>query len=439
MTFVLRRRPLFSGGVYFAHSKYPSIPPDAVLLKLSRQYANICNPFFHPCRPNSSWKRPYLVPGASAGPETSSRTASTEQLDSYSQLTSSFSRTSLALALALAAVGAGFLAVRKRESKDGPSAAATDRHLIAGDSMTAPAEIPPGRPGNLTAEQEEKLKKMWSLLLKICHVGPVDNGDVSDKAESIPIMQASPAPAESNTEKTHKKRRSFFSRRRGETESESSAPGTPSSAGLDTPPLKNVDQDDKYGQTKEFYHTLASQTPETIRATVWSMVKHDNPDALLLRFLRARKWDVDKALAMMISTMNWRATEMHVDDDIMKNGEGAAALAEKSNDVDADAKQMGHDFLAQMRMGKSFLHGSDKAGRPICFVRVRLHRQGEHSEPSLERNTVYLIETARLLLKPPVDTAVCLFSVITRSSADPLHLDPHIRHDKLFHGKHGRS
>ncbi|EXM13533.1 CRAL/TRIO, N-terminal domain [Fusarium oxysporum f. sp. vasinfectum] len=35
--------------------------------------------------------------------------------------------------------------------------------------------------------------------------------------------------------------------------------------------------------------TLANNNPETIRATMWAMVKHDHPDALFLRFLRARK------------------------------------------------------------------------------------------------------------------------------------------------------
>ncbi len=95
---------------------------------------------------------------------------------------------------------------------------------------------------------------------------------------------------------------------------------------------------------------------------------------------------------------------MHVDDDIMKNGEAAALEAESGSDP--KAKALGHDFLEQIRMGKSFLHGVDKAGRPICIVRVRLHRQGEQAEESLERYTVYIIETARMLLTPPVDTAV---------------------------------
>ena len=95
---------------------------------------------------------------------------------------------------------------------------------------------------------------------------------------------------------------------------------------------------------------------------------------------------------------------MKVDSDIMKNGEGGALIDEQGGD--GDVKQIGHDFLAQIRMGKSFLHGVDKQGRPICVVRVRLHRQGDQREDSMEKYTVYLIETARMVLRAPIDTAV---------------------------------
>ena len=132
------------------------------------------------------------------------------------------------------------------------------------------------------------------------------------------------------------------------------------------------------------------------------MVKHDHPDALLLRFLRARKWDVHAALVMFVSTIHWRAKEMHVDDDIMINGEEHAVKESKAGSA-AERKE-GGDFMAQLRMGKSFLHGTDKDGRPCCYVRVKLHKQGEQSEKSLERFTVYTIETTRMMLKPPIDT-----------------------------------
>ncbi|KAK1020063.1 phosphatidylinositol transfer protein csr1, partial [Friedmanniomyces endolithicus] len=139
------------------------------------------------------------------------------------------------------------------------------------------------------------------------------------------------------------------------------------------------------------------------------MTKHDHPDALLLRFLRARKWDVHAALVMLVSTMHWRSQEMHVDDDIMLRGEQYALRESVSGN--AAEKKEGADFMAQLRMGKSFLHGTDKDGRPCCYVRVRLHKQGEQSEKSLERFTVYTIETARMLLQPPVDTATIVFDM----------------------------
>ena len=95
---------------------------------------------------------------------------------------------------------------------------------------------------------------------------------------------------------------------------------------------------------------------------------------------------------------------MKVDDDIMKNGE---ALAHKQlESSDPGQKKAGEEFLAQMRMGKSFLHGVDKSGRPICVVRVRLHRSADQSDKVLERFTVFTIESARLMLVPPVETAV---------------------------------
>lgn len=262
-----------------------------------------------------------------------------------------------------------------------------------------PAEVLPGRPGNLTPDQEEKLRQLWNLIFQVCAVRPDgtaadvpgDANVAADKAESV------------KGEKPKKKGRSVFSRKgKKDAEGDSVASGLPNGA---ITPIKDS-EDDKYGQIKHFYETIASQSPESIRATIWSMVKHDHPDALVLRFLRARKWDVEKALVMLISTMNWRAQEMHVDDDIMKNGEAAAAEAEKGND--AAAAKLSQDFLAQIRMGKSFLHGVDKNGRPVCVVRVRLHKQGEQAEESLERYTVYIIETARMLLHPPVDTAVSI-------------------------------
>ena len=255
----------------------------------------------------------------------------------------------------------------------------------------------PGRPGNLTPEQEVKLQEMWTATLHIFGVPvPVDqtNGDSDSVAGSENQEKRSRAGTD-GSEKKKKSRMSLFSRKNHDDFSVESLEGTSIANG-----------EDKYGQTKEFHKVLASQSPEDIRTAFWSMVKHDNPDGLLLRFLRARKWNVQNALVMLVATMNWRMQEMHVDDDIIKRGEGGAAEDSKSSNV--NIRREGEDFLSQMRLGKSFLHGTDKEGRPMCFVRVRLHRKGEQTESSVERYTVYTIETARLLLHSNVDTAVSM-------------------------------
>ncbi|KAI2635584.1 phosphatidylinositol transfer protein CSR1 [Hypomontagnella submonticulosa] len=262
----------------------------------------------------------------------------------------------------------------------------------------------PGRPGNLTAEEEEKLRKFWEMFLQVCGV---IGDDGATESETVSVSQGKPA---AGTEKPKKKRMSLFKRKKDK-DKENSASKVPA---MDS--IKENDPEDKWGENKAYLETLATHSPEQIRATIWAMVKHDHPDALLLRFLRARKWDLQRALVMLMSTMNWRCSEAHVDDEIMVNGEETAAINEKSGDE--KSKKIAQDFLAQLRMGKSYCYGTDKAGRPICIVRARLHKAGEQSEEGLERFTVYLIETTRFMLNPPVDTACVLFDLTGFSLAN---------------------
>jgi hypothetical protein len=301
------------------------------------------------------------------------------------------------VALTVAAAVGAFFSNPQPSGGPRPKAPAAEDHLW--DIMSA--TVLPGRPGTLTPDQEERLRQLWSQIFRVCGVSTDDTG--TEAPEPLDTVRSKDRKKSdlAKGDKEKKKRRSFFSRK-GKKDADQET--LPSGTTPETIVTIKEGEEDKYGQTKHFIDTLASQSPESIRDTIWGMVKHDHPDALVLRFLRARKWDVDKALVMLISTMNWRAKEMHVDDDIMTSGEAAAVDDEKSSDT--KKKQLGHDFLSQIRMGKSFVHGMDKEGRPICLVRVRLHRQGEQCEESLERYTVYLIETTRFLLKPPVDTAV---------------------------------
>ncbi len=279
----------------------------------------------------------------------------------------------------------------------------TDSYLVMAPNTAS------GRPGTLTADEEKKLGELWAITLKVFGVETVK--DAVEHANGTNAPTSAPASVnETHTEKDGKKdkkksRLNVFRRNKGDkTADADSTTASGASTPSDIASLSISDDNDKHGQTAEFKAAIANTPPEELRRAFWAMVKHDHPDALLLRFLRARKWDVEKALVMMISTMHWRLSEMHVDDDIVKNGELTAV--HQTEDADAKVKKNAADFLTQLRMGKSFLHGLDIEGRPMCLVRARLHRAGEQTEESLERFTVYTIETARMLLRPPIDTAV---------------------------------
>jgi hypothetical protein len=282
-------------------------------------------------------------------------------------------------------------------------------------------QIQPGRPGNLTPEQEAKLRELWQLVAQISGVYVPHKDTVNGTSTPDPAPDASP-------ETSKRKRRGFsmFIRKyKDDTDGDDSSinssvsflrPTTPTRTPTPESIANNIGDEDKHGVNKAFKQALSTMTPDDFRDAFWGMVKHDHPDALLLRFLRARKWDVNAALVMAISALHWRKLESKVDEDIMFTGEEGMLNLSKS--ADGKEKKEGDDFMAQIRMGKSYLHGFDREGRPLCFVRVRLHRQGEQSESSLERYTVYTIETARMFLRPPVDTATIVFDMTDFSMAN---------------------
>jgi len=283
----------------------------------------------------------------------------------------------------------------------------TDSYLVMAPNT------PAGRPGTLTPEEDKKLRELWGIVMKV--FGVEAGSEAASTVDEVASPTTSEAAADGKKDKK-KSRLNVFKRNKGEKGADDKAStASTGSTPSDISRLSISADDDKFGQTAEFKAAIANIPPEELRRTFWMMVKHDHPDALLLRFLRARKWDVEKALVMMISTMQWRLNEMHVDDDIMKNGELAAA---QTTSDDAKTKKNAEDFLTQLRMGKSYLHGLDIEGRPMCFVRARLHKAGEQTEESLERFTVYTIETARMLLRPPIDTATIVFDMTDFSMAN---------------------
>ncbi len=166
------------------------------------------------------------------------------------------------------------------------------------------ADTAPGRPGNLTPEQEEKLRRLWQLIFQVCAVGQDQNGAAAAAAATPATTEPSSAAASEKAQDDDAKsaknssRMSFFSRKTKK-EAEASKPATPAPAGASV--VLNSRTARPTSTARPSTSTRPSPASRPSRsATPSGAWSHDHPDALILRFLRARKWDAERALIMLV-------------------------------------------------------------------------------------------------------------------------------------------
>ncbi|KAI8082471.1 CRAL-TRIO domain-containing protein [Thamnidium elegans] len=142
----------------------------------------------------------------------------------------------------------------------------------------------------------------------------------------------------------------------------------------------------------------------SLRSTFWNMVATDNPDAVCLRFLRARKWDLDAAYNMLANTLRWRLS--YRIDDIVALGENG--LRDELNKLQPE---LGDCFITQLNSGKAYLGGPDKDGRGICFINVCFHLKEDQPAEIIKLLTMYIMETSRVVVHQPVESACIVFNM----------------------------
>ncbi|KFY65480.1 hypothetical protein V496_02537 [Pseudogymnoascus sp. VKM F-4515 (FW-2607)] len=265
--------------------------------------------------------------------------------------------------------------------------------------------------GHLSPNQEVKLQQLWMIILKASDTQKLSMASSATVTDSQDLAHQDLAHQDlAHQDRRHSSLSSIKSDPSGKTSNLSSKTSILSSS-TNCSHLTEAFQkmDISASDMKSTEEVLSGMAPGQLRMGFLSAIQNENPDTFLLRFLRARKWDVIKAFTMMAGAIEWRMKEMNVDQ-LMAEGE-LQALKLSQNASNASDKKTGHDFLAQMRMGKSFIHGVDTTGRPICVVRVRLHRPGEQSEETLERYIVHFIESVRLMLVAPAETATVIFDL----------------------------
>ena len=116
----------------------------------------------------------------------------------------------------------------------------------------------------------------------------------------------------------------------------------------------------------------------------------DHPDSVVLRWIRARKWNIDQALEQFYQTILWRSKRNLKQ--ILSDGEFGLNEDEIST-------------------GKTTFIGFDKMGRPINYVSVRDHIRGQFDLQSTEKLTIFIMETARKLLHSPMETVTVIFDM----------------------------
>ncbi|KAF7723049.1 hypothetical protein EC973_002383 [Apophysomyces ossiformis] len=244
-----------------------------------------------------------------------------------------------------------------------------------------------GHVGHLTTKETEMLKQMWSMLTELFQQPGTELKAPEKKVEEAPAKKKAGGWGFGRKEKKESTQIELFL-------------GATIDPSLLSLPIEKA----------------IPQIPgSALRKTFWSMVATDNPDAVILRFLRARKWDLDAAYKMLINTLRWRLV-MRVDE--------ITALGETGlkDELEKIKPGMGECLIQQLHSGKAFLGGPDKSGRGICFVNVRFHHKDDQPLEILKILTILIMETSRLVVAQPTE-AVCIVFNLDRFTLSNMDYD----------------
>lgn len=228
-----------------------------------------------------------------------------------------------------------------------------------------------GYRGNLTKDQQKSLREIYKRLFELYD----QNKGRSDELEKL----GGPAAASKNKPKKEDSK--------GKDD-----------AGKDIPKDdKAKEEAKKQEELRDLRDMMDTFGGPYLRRGLWEFVKHDHPDSGILRFLRARKWDLDRALAMLAAALKFRF-EMDVEGIIRK---GEAGMADEPG------------FLNQFRRGISYIKGnSDYPGEfPIYFIHVARHFTNAQKHETLQKFVLLAMENARQLTTPPYEKAIVVFDM----------------------------
>ncbi|PWN28865.1 hypothetical protein BDZ90DRAFT_278276 [Jaminaea rosea] len=148
-------------------------------------------------------------------------------------------------------------------------------------------------------------------------------------------------------------------------------------------------------EAKEMRNFLHKYGGQRLRKVFWQMVKGEHPDVIMLRLLRARKWNVDRAVAVLGSTAAWRVEN---DVEAIVNG----------GELELTSTRGGMNIL---RNGISYMYGASAAGEPVYIIEVGRHFSASQTQDELRRGVILLQETLQSLMPPPCERKIVIFNM----------------------------
>ncbi|PWN98190.1 hypothetical protein FA09DRAFT_338618 [Tilletiopsis washingtonensis] len=231
-------------------------------------------------------------------------------------------------------------------------------------------DVLPGYVGNLEPDQQKALREIWRRFFELYEKNPERSAELDKKGGPNSVSDKDSAPP----------------------------PKDEKQAGKDIPKDdKAKEEAKKQEEMKEMNQFIDTYGGPYLRRALWEFIKHDGPDAGMLRFLRARKWDVDRALAMLAAALKFRF-EKDVEGIIQKGEQGLEGVP---------------GFLNQFRRGISYIKGNSEypGEHPVYFIHVARHFTNAQKHEVLQQFVLLAMENARQLTTPPYEKAVVIFDL----------------------------
>lgn len=132
---------------------------------------------------------------------------------------------------------------------------------------------------------------------------------------------------------------------------------------------------------------LAKYKPEELHEALFKALRNDLFDNYVLRFVRARKFKYEDAIAMLSKSLDWRRNTLEVDEFFLEG------------DAPSYLNGTNKGFIKNFTVGKCYSRGMDKQRNPIVLFKARLNYSADSPLEGTKRYALVIIEWSRLNLK----------------------------------------